>query len=89
MTPHNLTFTIPEPLNRYINISPRYGLIQGRSSFAAQLKLQPTKELFDTEYIDTNTGILRAPIDINIMNQVIIIIIPVTALMNYYFVRML
>ena len=69
VTPHNLTFVIPEPVNRYLEILPQYGLIQGESSFAAQLKLLPTKDLFDTQYIDNDSGILRVPIDINIMDQ--------------------
>lgn len=35
------TFSIPPPLSPHMEILPKYGLVQGESSFSAQLKFLP------------------------------------------------
>lgn len=71
MIPFNLSFAVPEPLSQYLEILPQYGLIQGESKFAAQLKFLPTKELLmSTEYVDSDSGLLEAPIHVTIVGQV-------------------
>lgn len=65
-----MVFCVPPPLRDCLEVLPHHGLIQGESSFAAQVKLQPNKDLLNSDYVDSSSGTLRVPVDVNIKGQV-------------------
>jgi hypothetical protein len=71
--PLQATFTIPPVFKKHMEIVPKYGLVQSKSSFAAQLKFFPGKDIFH-EGIDFFTNdieplTLQVPINIAISGQ--------------------
>ena len=73
VTPLHSTFIVPQPLSQYLEILPKHGLVQGESSFAAQLKFLPTKDLLATDYVNPASGLLQAPVTVSVTGQVSLI----------------
>lgn len=70
-----MTFQVPPDLQPYLEVLPKHGLVQGESSFAAQLKFVPREELLLTKtireaYYTKTDDIWRMPIHVGVANQV-------------------
>ena len=69
--PLQINFSIPSELQKYMDILPKYGLVQAKSLFAAQLKFFPQKCIFNegTEFFDTG-NVLKVPVTVIVSKQV-------------------
>ena len=68
-----VTFVIPSQLQPHFEVLPEQGLIQGESSFAAQLKFLPQENIYDgkcNKFLDPTTGNLSVPIQVIVAGQV-------------------
>ena len=65
------TFSIPSLVSDHMEIIPKYGLVQGGSSFTAQLKFLPRPSLLTEESSELfEGGTLKVPINILVAGQV-------------------
>lgn len=69
-----VTFQVPLDLQPYLEVLPKHGVVQGESSFAAQLKLKPLQSLLDEarkeKYYTQSDDRWRMPIHVGVANQV-------------------
>ena len=73
--PLQVTFLVPEPLQEDMEVLPKHGLVQGNSSFSAQLKFLPTKTIFDrcgSFFMgdEESQHKIEVPMNIQVANQV-------------------
>ncbi|XP_062505240.1 cilia- and flagella-associated protein 74-like isoform X2 [Corticium candelabrum] len=66
-----VTFTVPPALRDHIEILPKHGLVQGESSFSAQLKFLPRRSILEvcSERLNVHTGKLDIPVTIQVADQ--------------------
>ncbi|XP_056278610.1 cilia- and flagella-associated protein 74 [Pseudoliparis swirei] len=67
-----LTFEVCPEMRRHMEILPKTGVVEARSSFKAQLRFQPRKSLpRDAERLfDSDTGVLEVPLVVRVAGQV-------------------
>ena len=70
-----MTFLVPSDLQPYLEVLPIHGVVQGESSFAAQLKFTPIASLLESDslketYYTQEDDIWRMPIQVGVANQV-------------------
>ena len=65
-----VTFHPPPELRPHMEILPKHGLVQGESSFSAQLKFKPKPAIFTECSGFFNRGYLEVPVQIEVANQV-------------------
>ncbi|KAI4895097.1 hypothetical protein NFI96_026229 [Prochilodus magdalenae] len=67
-----VTFEVCKELKNHMDILPKTGFVQARSSFHAQLKFLPRRSLpMDAKsFFDQNTGVLEVPLFIQVADQV-------------------
>ncbi|XP_041712166.2 cilia- and flagella-associated protein 74 isoform X1 [Coregonus clupeaformis] len=67
-----LTFEVCPELRNHMEILPKTGYIQARSSFNAQLKFLPRRSLFEDAkmFFDGETGVLEVPLTVEVADQV-------------------
>ncbi|PAA60217.1 hypothetical protein BOX15_Mlig021187g1 [Macrostomum lignano] len=67
-----LHFQVPPKLQGHMELLPKTGYVQARSSFSAQLKFLPRASLADDaagEFFDPATGVLEVPLTIRVAEQ--------------------
>lgn len=66
-----LTFEVPKQLKNHIELLPKTGYIQSKSSFTAQLKFLPRSNLAEDagDLFDADLGVLQAPMTIKVAGQ--------------------
>ncbi|XP_060737594.1 cilia- and flagella-associated protein 74 [Tachysurus vachellii] len=66
-----LTFEVCKELKNHMDILPKTGFIQAKSSFHAQLKFLPRCSLPEDakSFFDSNTGVLEVPLNIQVADQ--------------------
>ena len=71
-----MTFEVPLILKPHLEVQPKYGVIQGESSYAAQLKFIPKRSILDgsCEQFSVEGGSLEMPVEVHVVNQVSYII---------------
>lgn len=76
-TPHRastalqVAFQVPVDLQDYVEVSPRHGVVQGDSSFSAQVKFQPVESLLGLrKYYTPASDKWRMPVHVGVANQV-------------------
>ncbi|XP_052338113.1 cilia- and flagella-associated protein 74 isoform X1 [Oncorhynchus keta] len=67
-----LTFKVCPELRNHMEILPKTGYIQARSSFNAKLKFLPRRSLFEDakKFFDSETGVLEVPLTVQVADQV-------------------
>ena len=65
-----VAFTLPPELAPHLEISPPHGLVQGASSFSAQLKFLPLPGIFTECEKYFKDDCLRIPAEIRVVDQV-------------------
>ncbi|XP_060787631.1 cilia- and flagella-associated protein 74 [Neoarius graeffei] len=67
-----LTFEVCKKLKNHMDILPKTGYIQAKSSFRAQLRFLPRCSLPEDakSFFDQDTGVLEVPLNIQVANQV-------------------
>ncbi|KAM9505754.1 cilia- and flagella-associated protein 74 isoform 3-T3 [Salvelinus alpinus] len=67
-----LTFKVCPELRNHMEILPKTGYIQARSSFNAKLKFLPRRSLFEDAktFFDSETGVLEVPLTLQVADQV-------------------
>ena len=73
MTPFRVTFEVAPELQPHLDVVPKHGLIQGQSSFAAQLKFLPGRSITESrdclEYFDEARGAFTMPVKVLVADQ--------------------
>nr|XP_039273717.1 cilia- and flagella-associated protein 74-like isoform X2 [Styela clava] len=66
-----LNFEVPKELRNHVELLPKTGYVQAQSTFTAQLKFLPRKNLAEEAagLFDPETGILEAPMVIHVADQ--------------------
>ncbi|EDV24224.1 uncharacterized protein TRIADDRAFT_57490 [Trichoplax adhaerens] len=66
-----LRFDVPKPMQEHLEILPRHGIVQAESSFSAQLKFLPRRDIRETckKYVDPISGEMDIPITIKVADQ--------------------
>lgn len=69
-----MTFWVPSDLQAHLEVLPKHGIVQGESSFAAQLKFKPLKSLLEQptskKYYTPSDDTWKMPIQVGVANQV-------------------
>ncbi len=66
-----VTFHVPADLRGQLEVLPEHGLVQGESSFPAQLKFLPIPGIFSCrKYLELDSGYLDVPLEIRVAGQV-------------------
>ncbi|KAF5907241.1 cilia- and flagella-associated protein 74 isoform X1, partial [Clarias magur] len=67
-----LTFEVCKELKHHLDILPKTGYVQAKSSFRAQLKFLPRYSLPEDakSFFDQDTGVLEVPLNIQVADQV-------------------
>ncbi len=66
-----MTFHVPADLRGQLEVLPEHGLVQGESSFPAQLKFLPSPGIFSCrKYLELGSGYLDVPLEIRVAGQV-------------------
>jgi hypothetical protein len=66
-----VTFDVPPNVREHMEVLPKHGLVQGESSFSAQLKFLPRHSVLDAcnEHVNEYTGKLNIPISLQVVDQ--------------------
>ena len=68
-----MTFEVPPELQPHLEVVPKYGLIQGQSSFAAQLKFLPQSSILERsdclKYFNESTESYSMPVLVVVADQ--------------------
>ena len=74
MTPLRVTFEVPPELQPHLEVVPKHGLVQGNSSFAAQLKFLPKSNILESsdchKFLDEAMGTRKMPVQVLVADQV-------------------
>ncbi len=64
-----VTFRVPPSLQPHMEVLPKYGVVQGESSYSAQLKFTPKASILEWEGL-TKEGALIMPVEVHVVDQV-------------------
>ena len=64
-----VTFRVPPSLQPHMEVLPKYGVVQGESSYSAQLKFTPKASILEWEGL-TEEGALIMPVEVHVVDQV-------------------
>ncbi len=64
-----VTFQVPPSLQHHMEVLPKYGVVQGESSYSAQLKFTPKASILEWEGL-TEEGALIMPVEVHVVDQV-------------------
>ena len=64
-----VTFRVSPSLQPHMEVLPKYGVVQGESSYSAQLKFTPKASILEWEGL-TEEGALIMPVEVHVVDQV-------------------
>ena len=69
-----MTFEVPPELQPHLEVVPKHGLVQGQSSFAAQLKFLPQPSIMEhsncLKFYSEDNGSYAMPVQVLVADQV-------------------
>ncbi len=67
-----VTFQVPSSLQPHLEVLPKHGVVQGESSYSAQLKFTPKASIMEWEGLtqEEGGGTLVMPVEVHVVDQV-------------------